>query len=273
MLRIGITGAHGLGKTTLAKALAKEFDLYYLPEVAREMLDWSPDKDWRNFSEKQVIHFEKALCEAYKFYMEIALKMGLSFVTDRTMADIKAYTKWHCKRGVINHSQVDIASILHSFTYIREYTHIIFVVSSPGCRTDDVGIEIQNILEDIYSNSSLIEKGFTGRFLTIPAYPNADEIIEWIKETTSKNHLNKLLNSDTDLAAFVDLYKRFGIDVKINKGIDMYDIFLTMSNQLPVLKYREAFPTLSNKFGGHPEFYSRIVFDKDGKFVKQEFWE
>jgi len=279
MLRIGITGAHGLGKTTLAKALAKEFNLYYLPEVAREMLGWSPDKDWRDFNTYQAIYFEEALMNAHKFYLNSCIRKDIAFVTDRIMLDIKAYAVYHANRGVIEWDKISRFSCPSE--YFGLFTHLIFVFDANEDRTDYAGIEIQEFIEKELKNFTLSEQGnkrtFKGGhalfYAEIPAYPDAHKIIKWIRETSNDFQLDNLLNSDTDLAAFVKLYKKFGIDVKINKGVDdMYDIFLTMSNQLPVLKYREAFPTLSNKFGGRPEFYSRIVFDKDGKFVKQEFW-
>jgi len=32
-------------------------------------------------------------------------------------------------------------------------------------------------------------------------------------------------------------------------------------------------PTLSNKFQGYTGFYTEIIFDLEGKFMSQGFWE
>ena len=72
----------------------------------------------------------------------------------------------------------------------------------------------------------------------------------------------------TDLEKFIKLYKSFGIEI-INPRI-------TIGNEGG--KYEIDLPTDvvnlgENKFIGYAAFYTSIEFDKDGKFIRQGFWE
>lgn len=71
----------------------------------------------------------------------------------------------------------------------------------------------------------------------------------------------------TDLEKFIDLYKSFGIDVKVFKIAD--------SNQRVILGecYGERMVTESDKFKGYNGFYSRLIFSPEGKFIEQGFYE
>ena len=63
-----------------------------------------------------------------------------------------------------------------------------------------------------------------------------------------------------DIERFILLYKSVGVELtsKENKDGSLY------------IELRQgAHP----KFGGNYDFFSEIVFDKDGKFVEQNFWE
>ena len=62
----------------------------------------------------------------------------------------------------------------------------------------------------------------------------------------------------TDLEKFVDLYKSFGIDLEKNKDDNMTTIKMSSRNK---------------EFGGYLYLYSIVQFDKDGKFIKQYFYE
>jgi len=70
----------------------------------------------------------------------------------------------------------------------------------------------------------------------------------------------------TDLEAFVALYKRFGINVNVIKNQTDYHVLLSESAFIDTA-------TSSDKFSGYSCFYSRIEFNKDGKFITQGFWE
>ena len=67
----------------------------------------------------------------------------------------------------------------------------------------------------------------------------------------------------TDLEKFIELYKSVGIDLAprpIESGVHIGKMFLHLENYY-------------YKFEGYPGFFSNIVFDENGKFVKQGFWE
>ena len=67
----------------------------------------------------------------------------------------------------------------------------------------------------------------------------------------------------TDMERFIAFYKTLGIDLKADvdeKGNPA--IYMGCYDQ-----------KLINLFDGYPGFYSVVSFDKDGKFVKQGFWE
>ena len=81
----------------------------------------------------------------------------------------------------------------------------------------------------------------------------------------------------TDLEKFIELYKSFGIKLKPYKDdkTNFTTIFMQEGNpddfigsRMNVKKY-----SVSNKFEGYSDFFSMVDFDKDGKFIKQGFWE
>jgi hypothetical protein len=69
----------------------------------------------------------------------------------------------------------------------------------------------------------------------------------------------------TDLEKFIDTYAQFGIVVKavVNKDGNT-QIFLNECSDRG---------TESEKFDGFSGFISDIEFDKNGKFLRQGFWE
>lgn len=75
------------------------------------------------------------------------------------------------------------------------------------------------------------------------------------------------MKSTNDLEKFIQLYKSVGIDLSQKKNSEG-NIYLTLG-------YNEDDPmeNTSNKFGGYSGFYSIIIFDENGKFIKQEFFE
>ena len=66
----------------------------------------------------------------------------------------------------------------------------------------------------------------------------------------------------SDMEKFIGLYKSFGIDLfstKVTTTDGNYNISLSEN--------------ISDKFGGYSGFISVVVFNKDGKFIKQGFYE
>lgn len=72
--------------------------------------------------------------------------------------------------------------------------------------------------------------------------------------------LEELLSTDTDIAAFVKLYERVGIDVT--------GMITLHSNGEYLLLLEEG-----DYFGGYNFFCSAITFDGEGKFLVQRFVE
>ena len=102
MIRIAICGPHGVGKTTLAKRLATELNIWYVPEVAREILDMAQDRNWRTFSPDEATEFERAILYTHLFYVKQANRLGVDFVSDRSIFDVFAYIDWHKKHRNIS---------------------------------------------------------------------------------------------------------------------------------------------------------------------------
>ena len=71
----------------------------------------------------------------------------------------------------------------------------------------------------------------------------------------------------TDLEKFVALYRDFGIECVVIPGDTTQSIRLSESD------YLTDSPTTSEKFDGYAGFYTEIVFDLNGKFINQGFWE
>jgi hypothetical protein len=68
----------------------------------------------------------------------------------------------------------------------------------------------------------------------------------------------------TDLEKFIETYKQFGIEIKTHNDGDKIRVDLNGC---------EEYSTISEKFGGYVGFYSDLEFTKDGKFVRQGFYE
>lgn len=86
------------------------------------------------------------------------------------------------------------------------------------------------------------------------------------------------MSDTTDLAKFVELYKSLGIELKVNWGFN----FLGKDGEEEIERYyisigdesyNDAESTFHKKFIGYGGFHSVIVFDKEGKFLYQGFWE
>ena len=75
--------------------------------------------------------------------------------------------------------------------------------------------------------------------------------------------------TDTDLAAFIKLYQRFGVDVIVNKCDDGTGYMVVLSEG----SHPDEEETISEKFDGYTGFLSTIKFNCLGVFVVQGFWE
>lgn len=69
----------------------------------------------------------------------------------------------------------------------------------------------------------------------------------------------------TDLEKFVELYKGFGIDLKVEETAGFGDF--NGGFHIEMREYDHE------KFDGYYGFFTRVEFTKEGKFIKQSFWE
>lgn len=72
----------------------------------------------------------------------------------------------------------------------------------------------------------------------------------------------------TDLEKFIDTYDQFGIKIKTSVNLKgNIEIVLDAGRVV------DCDITASDKFDGYSYFYSDLEFTKDGKFLRQGFWE
>lgn len=92
MYRIAVSGAHGVGKTTLATSLAKELGLPLIGEVAREVARDFGFKTTREIAASNP--GKKTLYQISVFYTQIKAEKGRKrgFVSDRSAFDCVAYS-------------------------------------------------------------------------------------------------------------------------------------------------------------------------------------
>ena len=72
----------------------------------------------------------------------------------------------------------------------------------------------------------------------------------------------------TDLDRFIALYASLGIQCIISTHDQGHQIILSAEDYSP-----DTERTYSEKFNGYHGFYTCVVFDHDGRFVSQGFWE
>lgn len=71
----------------------------------------------------------------------------------------------------------------------------------------------------------------------------------------------------TDLEKFKELYKSIGIELIVNIDNEKQQQFVRLSEGA----YTDAEATKG--FAGYMGFFSEILFDMNGKFIEQGFWE
>lgn len=115
MHKIAISGAHGVGKTTLASALSEKLGLPLIREVAREVAQnfgfKTTEEIWRANSGK------KALYQLNVFYSQIEAEKShaYGFVSDRSIFDSIAYSLFYGLNAVAEYLIDEAAS--HSENY------------------------------------------------------------------------------------------------------------------------------------------------------------
>ncbi len=87
---VGISGAHGSGKTTLAKEIALRMGLVYVPASVNEMAKSAGYKHTSvDLPLKDRIFLQKHVLEGFRTFLG---KCGPETITDRTPLDVAAYT-------------------------------------------------------------------------------------------------------------------------------------------------------------------------------------
>lgn len=72
----------------------------------------------------------------------------------------------------------------------------------------------------------------------------------------------------TDLERFKEFYQLVGIELKEDIKKDLILIYLSNSDSIG-----EENVTVNDKFGGYIGMYSLVMFNKQGDFIKQNFYE
>ncbi len=73
----------------------------------------------------------------------------------------------------------------------------------------------------------------------------------------------------SDLQNFINFYKSIGIDCLVNIRDGCQKIYLATTE----LDDSKLFTASSEKFDGYSNFYCEVIFDMEGKFISQGFWE
>ena len=87
-MRIGISGAAGTGKTTLAKALAEHLDVTYIGDPTLTALEERGRTSWRGINDSVERRNIRLRCFAIKIREE---KEAIGFASDKTVVDFLAY--------------------------------------------------------------------------------------------------------------------------------------------------------------------------------------
>ncbi len=137
-MKIGILGAQGTGKTTLAEALSKELEYPLIPEIVRGVL-----KDMGMSSPRELKGNPE---KGRKFQMACLYRQieeegkHKNFVSDRTTIDNAAYwMKWHAHK---NPSHVNTEYYQTAWENAKKYDLLVYVppeipLVDDGCRSTD----------------------------------------------------------------------------------------------------------------------------------------
>lgn len=125
VVRIGITGSQGTGKSTLATALARMLDLPLITEQARRVakeMGITSLKELKNDGEKGKLF--QLNCLTYQLAAERA-RSNSGFISDRTTIDNAAYwLKWHAHKWP---SDTSNNYYKQAMTNIKNYDLVIYV--------------------------------------------------------------------------------------------------------------------------------------------------
>ena len=159
MYKIGICGAHGTGKTTLARIISEQYDLPIISQLMRNF--------WQEYG---VMDFEKLPKDVRTTFQKESLLRQIdaedstdNFVTDRTVLDQIAYTKMSS-----NMSGVDLA-IYEQLCRERlnRYTHLIYLPIEFVAEAEFLRADINSRDELAEVMKGYLDRWFGGRFVEI----------------------------------------------------------------------------------------------------------
>lgn len=143
-MKIAITGAMGVGKTTLTNQIARATNIQILPEVARQMIakGFNLDKKATPELEIEMLNCQKSL-EATECN---------SWISDRCLVDLLAYSKVLFPKDVNLHEKID-DELINATYDIFIYVPPEFEIENDGVRSTDkefqtkIDFEIRSIVE------------------------------------------------------------------------------------------------------------------------------
>ncbi len=150
-VRVGVCGAHGVGKTTLSKKIAKEVNLLYIPEYARCLIK-VPDFDWVASNLLDATNFERAVYSCYAFTLSFINRQHKSYISDRTLIDVAAYCLWHISRGENleqSESMLKLYNEIINYTKNNDFWDIIIFYTTDGLKPDSCQIFIEGAINSL----------------------------------------------------------------------------------------------------------------------------
>lgn len=154
MIKIGFAGAHGTGKTSMAKAMLdnerfKRFDV--VPSTARQIKKYGyPINREANELSQTLVPVLRIIDEHEAFVKNCSRMNGL--ISDRTVVDSLAYTSYQYNRvwdeGSFIYETMKRLTTMHMETYnVVLYFPVYWQVESDGIRDDDA--EYQRDIDEI----------------------------------------------------------------------------------------------------------------------------